>query len=76
MRVDNTTAVAYINKMGGTLIQMVKEIWMWCKEREINLTTEHLPGKLNHLADLIFDVNPETRQTHPIGCWTETYFPK
>ncbi|CAC5398727.1 unnamed protein product [Mytilus coruscus] len=55
MRVDNTTAVAYINKIGdtksGTLIQMVKEIWMWCKEREITLTAKHLPGISNHLAD-------------------------
>ena len=55
IRLDNTTAVAYINKMGGTksgkLIQLVKDIWEWCKIREIVLTAEHLPGKSNQIAD-------------------------
>lgn len=38
---DNTTAIAYINRMGGTspwLARLVYEIWQWCLQREICLT--------------------------------------
>ena len=52
---DNTTAVAYINNLGGTiskqLVGLAKDLWMWCLERNIHITAQHLPGKLNYLAD-------------------------
>lgn len=54
-RIDNTTAVAYINNMGGTksLIcnEIAKEIWHWCIIREIWISAEHLPGSQNVEAD-------------------------
>ena len=55
MRLDNVTAVTYINKLGGThslpLCQLALTIWDWCIQREIFLLAEHLPGKDNVIAD-------------------------
>ena len=35
---DNTTAVAYLNRMGGTrspdLSHCAKQLWLWCRDRE------------------------------------------
>ena len=55
LRIDNTTAVAYINNLGGTvskdLLELAKNLWMWCLERNIHITAQHLPGILNEVAD-------------------------
>lgn len=66
IRSDNTTAVAYINKLGGvkSIIchRIVTEIWNWAFRRKIHLSAEHLPGSQNLLADKasrVFDVNTE-----------------
>ena len=51
---DNTTAIAYINRMGGSspvLASLVYEIWQWCLQREISLTAHHIPGIYNNAAD-------------------------
>ncbi|XP_048584711.1 uncharacterized protein LOC116604102 [Nematostella vectensis] len=52
---DNQTAVAYIRAMGGThsdlCNQMTREILLWCKQRNLWLTSSHLPGHLNVTAD-------------------------
>lgn len=52
---DNSAAVAHINKMGGTksvpLIQETQEIWNFCLERNISLTASHLAGIHNEIAD-------------------------
>ena len=67
LRVDNTTTVAYINKMGGTksldLIQISKELWEYCLQKQITLTAEHLPGRLNVQADR------ESRQYKDTSNW-------
>lgn len=56
LKMDNTTAVTYVNKMGGTkspiLTNIAKDLWEYCLERKITLTAEHLPGSLNQTADL------------------------
>ena len=56
LRIDNTTAVAYINNHGGTvsreLVSLTRDLWMWCLERNIHIQAQHLPGVLNHTADL------------------------
>ena len=56
LRVDNTTAVCYINRMGGThsplMMELTHKIWNWSLERKILLSAEHLPGKQNQIADL------------------------
>lgn len=55
-RIDNTTAVAQINKMGGThsstLCQIALNMWEWCLQRKITISAEHLPGTLNQIADM------------------------
>jgi len=52
---DNTTAVSYINKCGGTrsrdLSVIADQIVHWCEERNISLLASHLPGDLNSIAD-------------------------
>lgn len=39
MRIDNTTAISYINKMGGiqfpVLNKIAREIWQWCEKRNL-----------------------------------------
>ena len=55
MKIDNTTAVAYINNQGGTvskeLISLTRDLWMWCLERNIHIQAQYLPGVLNQAAD-------------------------
>ena len=51
---DNTTAIAYVNKMGGpspVLASLVFEIWQWCLQRQIHLSAQHIPGVHNVAAD-------------------------
>ena len=52
---DNTTAVNYINSMGGThsmeCNSVAKDIWLFCIVRNIWLSAAHIPGKKNILAD-------------------------
>jgi len=46
LQLDNATAVAYINNMGGTvscqLTDLAKELWMWALNRDIILTAQHI----------------------------------
>jgi hypothetical protein len=62
-RADNVTAVAHINKMGGTrsktLTEVAKEIWDFCLERKILISAEHLPGVLNVEADRLSREKPD-----------------
>ena len=55
LRIENTTAVAYINNLGGTvsseLVQLTRSLWMWCLERNIHITAQYLPGSQNVIAD-------------------------
>ena len=54
LKLDNTTAVACINRMASTkpsLMKMTKQIWVWAIERQIHLSAEHLPGRYNCIAD-------------------------
>ena len=55
LRMDNITAVAHINNKGGTrspqLVNLTLELWQWCLQKSILITAQHLPGKLNKVAD-------------------------
>ena len=55
LNIDNTTAIAYINQMGGMKSEkcneLARELWEWCIERNIWVTACHLPGYLNVVAD-------------------------
>ena len=52
---DNTAAVAYINKMGGTQSQVLSnlalDLWEWCIHHQMEVSAQHLPGHLNTRAD-------------------------
>lgn len=49
------TTVAYINHQGGTILpivsQIAEQIWHLCIARNIVIQAQHLPGKMNELAD-------------------------
>jgi len=55
LQLDNQTAVACINNMGGTvspqLTDLAKDLWMWALSNNIILSAEHIPGVLNNIAD-------------------------
>ena len=54
LKCDNTTAVACINRMASTkpvLMSLTREIWLWAIQRNITLSAEFLPGRLNTIAD-------------------------
>ena len=52
---DNSTAVCYLNSMGGTKSpscnKLVRDIWTWCMQNEVWLSASHLPGVLNVETD-------------------------
>ena len=52
---DNTTVVAYINKEGGMrsgpLCALLWRILTWCSQRQVTLKAQHIPGRLNVIAD-------------------------
>ena len=55
LKVDNTTAMAYINHMGGSKSKQCDaiaiEMWNWCIERDLWISACHIPGSVNE-ADL------------------------
>ena len=55
LRIDNTTAIFYVNKMGGVrvdrLSNLAREIWQWAENREIRLFASYISSKENCIAD-------------------------
>ena len=55
LNMDNTTAVAYINAMGGSKSKkcnsLARQVWLWCLERDIWLSTAYVAGTSNIDAD-------------------------
>ncbi len=55
LKMDNTTAVAYVNNQGGTvsreLVRLSKDLWTWYLQRNISIKAQHLPRHLNKVAD-------------------------
>ncbi len=60
---DNTTAVYSINNMGTshsyTCNLIVRKMWLWAIERDIWISTAHIPGVLNVEADKISRARPK-----------------
>ena len=67
IQIDNTTAVSYINKLGGCkskpLCDISLRIATWCEERNLFLFAIFVPGVLNTLADA------ESRRPVSSGDW-------
>ena len=63
---DNSTAVSYVNSLGGVKSMQchvfARDIWLWAIDGSNHLSAEHLPGSENVLADKasrVFDNNTE-----------------
>ena len=55
IQIDNTTALWYLLKMGGTtdktLVDLSKDIWKYLILKQITITAGYFPGILNTRAD-------------------------
>jgi hypothetical protein len=55
LRIDNTTAISYINRMGGVqhphLNGLAREIWQWCEKRNIYIFASYIKSCENVIAD-------------------------
>ena len=55
LRIDNTTAISYINRMGGiqfeNLNEITKQIWQWCESRDIWIFASYVSSRENVEAD-------------------------
>ncbi|XP_061709647.1 uncharacterized protein LOC133519626 isoform X1 [Cydia pomonella] len=55
LRIDNTTAIAYINRMGGVqyplLNDITRQIWRWCEARNLWIFASYIKSKENVEAD-------------------------
>ena len=73
IELDNSTAVCYVNAMGGTVSKkcnnIAKEIWNWCIDSEIWLSTCHISGVLNieaNKASRVFNDRTEWKLDHEV----------
>lgn len=55
LRIDNTTAISYINRMGGIqfphLNSLSRRIWQWCEQRDIFIFASYISSTDNYIAD-------------------------
>ncbi|CAK1602664.1 unnamed protein product [Parnassius mnemosyne] len=55
LRCDNTTAISYINRMGGIqyphLNNLARKIWQFCENKNIFIFASYIPSTENYLAD-------------------------
>jgi len=76
LRVDNTTAISYLNKMGGVqfpkLNAIAKNIWDWCELRKIWLFATYIASKENVDADkLSRHLNDDMEWSLPPYCFQQ-----
>lgn len=71
LRLDNTTALSYINRFGSVqhplLSNIFRDIWQWCKERKIFLFASYIASLDNVVADAesrILDTDTELSAGH------------
>lgn len=64
LRVDNTTAISYINRLGGIqfphLNDLARHIWQWCEKRNIWLYASYVNTKDNLADEESRKINPDT----------------
>ena len=71
LRIDNTTAISYINRMGGVrfknLSKLSRSIWEWCEERDLYIFASYVSSKDNAEADFEsrrLDIETEFELSH------------
>ena len=61
LRVDNTTAISYINKMGGTRFlkynKLSRQIWQCYEARKLYIFASYIPSKENTEANRKSKIN-------------------
>lgn len=67
LRIDNTTAISYVNRMGGvrfTHLNIIsRNLWQFCEERRIFVFASYISSQDNEIADA------ESRRQHPDIEW-------
>lgn len=67
LRIDNTTAISYINRMGGIqyphLTEVTRNLWQWCEFRNLYVFASYIRSSDNQDADA------ESRRIHPDIEW-------
>lgn len=55
LRIDNTTAIAYVNRFGSVqfprLSELARDIWQWCEDRHIFVFASYIASAENIYAD-------------------------
>ncbi|XP_053970336.1 uncharacterized protein LOC128872056 isoform X1 [Hylaeus volcanicus] len=55
LRIDNTSAISYINRTGGIqyphLNELTRKLWQWCERRKIWIHASYIPSAQNKKAD-------------------------
>ncbi|XP_011866158.1 PREDICTED: uncharacterized protein LOC105561098 [Vollenhovia emeryi] len=55
LRIDNTTAIAYVNKFGSVqhplLSDIARDIWRWCEEKDLYIFASYIASVDNVIAD-------------------------
>lgn len=68
LRIDNTTALAYVNKFGSVqfpqLSSLSRQIWRWCEDRNIFIFASYISSLDNCVADA------ESRVADPDTEWS------
>lgn len=63
LRVDNTTAIAYVNKMGSVRFPkfhgLTRDIWQWAERRRNFLVAAYIPSAENREADHLSRISNE-----------------
>jgi hypothetical protein len=56
LRVDSTSAISYVNRLGGCksveLLEIARRIWQWAESRNIWLHASYISSKDNFVADI------------------------
>lgn len=64
LRIDNTTAISYINRQGGIqfphLNELTRSIWQWCERHHIWLHASYVNTKDNCADSESRKINPDT----------------
>lgn len=64
LRMDNTTAISYVNRMGGIqyphLNELTRSLWKWCEQRNLWVYASYVNTKENRADAASRIVNPDT----------------
>ena len=63
LRIDNKTAISYVNKMGGVRHRkyndLARSIWQWAEDRNIELKANYICSRDNKEADALSRINSQ-----------------